>query len=104
MPIPCSHECRAERALRRRFLGHAEDVTPDRSHRIPISKTLRQTAGIGEDTEVVLLGVGRCVEIWAQDRLRKALDAGDPNEEAFFESRLVGTAVGGGTSAEATEP
>ena len=91
---------RAERALRRRFLGHAEEgVSPDRSSRISIPKTLRQYAGIEEGGEAVLMGMGRSLEIWAPDRLAKVLAEGDPDEESIFESLMVGTAAGEGNPA-----
>ena len=79
-----------ERAMRRIFLGHAEQVQPDRSNRIGIAEGLRQFAGFGDSKEVVLVGTGQSFEIWAKSRWEAALAEAIANYE-FSENDLVGS-------------
>lgn len=62
------------RGLSRLLLGHAEDVTPDKAGRILIPEVLRNYAGIGADREVVVVGAGSWIELWAPDRWYRALE------------------------------
>ena len=82
-----------QRQMRRLFLGHAERVNPDRTNRIVIVEALRSYADIGESSDVVLVGTGQAVEIWAKSRWESALaDAASSYE--FSDNHLVGpTAV-----------
>ena len=83
---------RAERALRRRLLGFAETVTPDRSGRIPLNSSLRRYAGIEDGDGVVLVGAGQILEIWSQSRLDEAMPAAaSDDEEQLFADSLVGS-------------
>ena len=50
------------RQRRRAVFREAQDVTPDRQGRVPISPELREYADLGGD--VVLVGIGDIVEIW----------------------------------------
>lgn len=52
--------------LQRFFLGNAADCRPDDAGRITIPELLRQYAGIQKD--VVTVGVGNRLEVWALDR------------------------------------
>ncbi len=61
------------RGLRRLILGHAEDVKPDRAGRILIPEVLRQYMGTGEGKEVVVVGTGRSIELWAPGRWREEM-------------------------------
>lgn len=84
--ILCSHR---ERVMRRVFLGHAEEVSPDRSSRILIPEPLRQWAGIGESQEVFVVGTGRAVEIWSPARWQSVLSKAVRDDE-FFDNNPVG--------------
>ena len=79
-----------QRAMRRIFLGHAEQVKPDRSNRISIAEGLREYAGLSEKAEAVLVGTGESFEIWAKPRWDKALEAA-VSEYEFSENDLVGS-------------
>lgn len=64
-----------QRAKLRRFLGHAEDVRPDRAGRIVISESLRAYMGLdsGDKQQVVVVGMGGMIELWAADRWRELI-------------------------------
>lgn len=59
----------AKQDLFRQFLYDSEEVTPDSSGRILISKRLLNLVGI--QSEVRFLGVGETLEIWPQEELGK---------------------------------
>ena len=75
---------RAHRNLCRRFLGNSEEVTPDSTRRVRIPETLMKYAGLEPSQPVVLLGMGRVVEIWSPKRLGEVLDVASSEEEALF--------------------
>ena len=75
---------RAHRNLCRRFLGNSEEVVPDNTRRIRIPEPLLAYAGLQPSQPVVLLGMGRVLEIWSPDRLGKTLGEVEPGEEALF--------------------
>ncbi len=77
------------RSLRRRFLGHSEEVVPDGSKRIRIPEPLLHYAGLRASGPAVLVGTGRVVEIWSREHLDAVLGDPSPEEEQFFESMLV---------------
>jgi len=79
-----------QRDMRRIFLGHAEAVRPDKSNRIGIAEGLRQYAGLSATGEVVLVGTGQILEIWARERWDAAL-AGALSSYEFSENDLVGS-------------
>jgi MraZ protein len=79
-----------QRAMRRIFLGHAEQVKPDRSNRISIAEGLRQYAGLSEKSEAVLVGTGESFEIWSKSRWDSALAEAVVNYE-FSDNDLVGS-------------
>ncbi|MBQ6695433.1 MAG: division/cell wall cluster transcriptional repressor MraZ [Lachnospiraceae bacterium] len=54
------------RNLRRIFISGAACVEVDKQGRILIPAALRESAGLEKD--VVLAGVGDCIEIWSQER------------------------------------
>jgi MraZ protein len=58
------------------ILGHAEDVKPDKTGRILIPETLREFMGIGLQRDVVVVGTGNAIELWAEDRWNRARDEG----------------------------
>jgi MraZ protein len=74
------------RSLRRRFLGHSEEVVPDSARRIRIPDPLLKYAGLAASKPCVLLGSGRVVEIWSPANLDDALGEPSPEEEALFAS------------------
>ena len=76
--------------MRRIFLGHAEQVQPDRSNRISIAEGLREFAGFGDSKEVVLVGTGQSFEIWAKTRWDATLADAISSYE-FSENDLVGS-------------
>lgn len=62
---------RVNRDLRRLFLGHAEDVKPDRAGRIVIPKQLQKFMGIGgeqDGKEMVVVGTGSSIELWNPEK------------------------------------
>ncbi len=86
---------KAERSLRRRFLGMAEIVKPDGSKRVRVPEALRTYAGIDAESEVVLLGSGSTVEIWSPTALNKAFEpsASTEDEEAALFANEVDSGV-----------
>jgi len=64
---------RTNRDLRRLFLGHAEDVKPDRAGRIVLPEVLRSYMGLGTSEDVVVVGTGRSIELWAADRWQETM-------------------------------
>lgn len=62
------------RGLNRLLLGHAEDVQPDKAGRILIPEVLRNYLGIGAEREVVVVGAGAWIELWAPDRWYRSLE------------------------------
>lgn len=80
---------RQQRQMRRVFLGHAEKVRPDRTNRIVIPESLRSYAAIGESSDVVLVGTGQAIEIWAKSRWESALADATSSYE-FYDNHLVG--------------
>ena len=81
---------KAQRSMRRIFLGHAETVRPDKSNRISIVEGLREFAGFGDSKAVVLVGTGQTFEIWAKGRWDSALAEAISNYE-FSDNDLVGS-------------
>ncbi|MEX2323382.1 MAG: division/cell wall cluster transcriptional repressor MraZ [Acidimicrobiia bacterium] len=69
----------------RSFFGGASDQTLDKQGRLVIPATLREYAGI--DREVVVLGVGDRIEVWALDAWNEMAGEADRSfadlEEAF---------------------
>lgn len=75
------------RALQRRLVGAAADISPDGNGRIQLPLALRQVAGL--EKKVVMMGLGRKFEIWNEEvlnRSRFAEPLAEPTEEI---SRLV---------------
>ena len=66
------------RNLRRIFISGAASVEVDKQGRILIPAALRECAGLEKD--VVLAGVGDCIEIWSQERW-DALDLNTENDD-----------------------
>lgn len=79
-----------QRAMRRIFLGHAEQVKPDRSNRISIAEGLREYADLSEKSEAVLVGTGESFEIWSKSRWDAAL-ADAVSSYEFSDNDLVGS-------------
>lgn len=66
------------RATKRFFLGHAEAVQPDKASRIVLPDALRRYAKIDPGFEVVLVGAGSMVEIWAATHWDKLMETEQP--------------------------
>ncbi len=82
------HGTPAHRNLARRFLGSAEEVTPDAARRIRIPDPLLEYAGLSPSQPVRLLGMGNVCEIWAPSALGQVLKRPDPEEEQLFSSLI----------------
>jgi DNA-binding transcriptional regulator/RsmH inhibitor MraZ len=82
---------RAHRALCRRFLGHSEMVVPDGNRRIRLPEPLMSYAGIAIGQPVVLVGMGKVVEIWSAANLGTTLAEATAEEEALFASLIEPT-------------
>jgi MraZ protein len=59
----------ASRAQIRSFIGNAWDCEMDSQYRITIPLHLREIAHLEVDKEIVLIGIGRSIEIWNPDIL-----------------------------------
>jgi MraZ protein len=80
----------------RRFLGHAEDVKPDRSGRIVISEFLRRYMGLSSsDRQVVLVGTGSAIEMWSAGRWQASMA-----QSGSGSSSLPGNATEGSTDSD----
>jgi len=66
---------RTNRGLRRLVLDHAEPVKPDKAGRVLLPEVLRHYMGLGVGREVVVVGTGTVIEVWAPDRWIRSLDA-----------------------------
>lgn len=77
MSLPKLNEANL-RNLRRIFIAGAASVEVDKQGRILIPAALRECAGL--DKDVVVAGVGDCVEIWSKERW-DALDLNPESEE-----------------------
>jgi MraZ protein len=72
------------RAFQRVLFSGAFDQIPDRQGRITVPQSLRDYAGL--DREVVVVGNGTTVEIWAEGAWQEYLSS---NEEAFSDVNEV---------------
>ena len=63
------------RFLKRHFLGGASIVEVDKQGRTLLPITLRESAGITKD--VIIIGVGEKIEIWAKEKLDAFEEADD---------------------------
>lgn len=80
--LPTSQK--AARQFVRFFLAGASEVETDKQGRILIPGNLREFAGL--DKDVVLVGVGKKIEIW--DKIRYEESASDEDIEAISEKML----------------
>jgi MraZ protein len=81
---------KAKRGLRRLILGHAEEVTPDRAGRIVIPEVLRQFMGArADDKDVVVVGTGSSIELWAPARWHGAMAAAGTDFSSFSGTATV---------------
>jgi MraZ protein len=82
------HGSPAHRNLARRFLGSAEEVTPDAARRIRIPDPLLDYAGLAPSQPVRLLGMGNVCEIWAPSALNGVLTEPTAEEQQLFSSLI----------------
>ena len=75
---------RAHRSLCRRFLGSSETVVPDGNRRIRVPEPLLRYAGLQVSHPVVLMGMGRSMELWSPTTLGETLTDASPEEEELF--------------------
>jgi MraZ protein len=66
------------RTTRRLFLGHAEEIAPDKAGRIVLPDALRRYAKIEPGAEVVLVGAGDWIEVWSAKRWDELMDGSQP--------------------------
>ena len=69
------------RQMLRLMQGSAFDTVPDKVGRVGLTEPLREHAGLGKD--VVLIGVGRCLELWDRERWAQ-VEAGLPAAVGSF--------------------
>lgn len=86
-----------QRSVRRLLLGHADVVSPDRSGRIGLNESLREFAGIPPQGEAVLVGTGRCAEIWSPTAYAEVLQAARQVGE-FFDRPIERSETAAGAS------
>lgn len=67
------------RKIQRHFLGWATEVEIDRSSRLAIPQSLREYAGLSR--EVIVMGLGKRVEIWDSALYREAQGEKDDGHE-----------------------
>ena len=70
---------KAARRIQRLLLGHATDVEIDSSGRILLSQALRDYAGLEKET--VLIGQGKKLELWSEERWFAWLDESSGDED-----------------------
>ncbi len=71
------------RLLQRRIIAPAQECEIDRSGRITIPVTLRESAGLDSKKEAIILGVQRYMEIWDVDVYSEYLEQ---SEKEFLEA------------------
>ena len=71
------------RLLQRRIIAPAQECEIDKSGRITIPPSLRESAGLESKKEAVILGVQRYMEIWDVDTYAEYLDE---SEKEFLEA------------------
>jgi MraZ protein len=71
------------RLLQRRIIAPAQELEIDKTGRIPIPPTLRESAGLQVKSEAVILGIDSYIEIWDTDRYNEYLNE---SEEEFLEA------------------
>lgn len=59
------------RMIQRRIIGPAQLVEIDKSGRISVPQTLREYAGLSNQT--IILGIGHYIEIWSEETYEKYL-------------------------------
>ena len=89
---------RKQRLRRRVILGHAEEVVPDKAGRVLLPEPLRKYADIDLSSNVWLVGAGKAIEIWSNDRWSrfvKQMEAATffDEESNLADSESVATAV-----------
>lgn len=57
--------------LQRLLIGGAEEASCDKQGRLAIPLSLREYAGIKENGEAVIIGIGNRIEIWSRERWDK---------------------------------
>lgn len=67
------------RRMQRHFLGWASETVIDKSGRLAIPQSLREYAGLNR--EVIVMGLGRRIEIWDAERYREAQGGEDSLDE-----------------------
>jgi MraZ protein len=71
------------RLMQRRIIAPAQECEIDKSGRIPVSPTLRESAGIKLKEEAVILGIDSYIEIWDVETYNAYLSE---SEDEFLEA------------------
>lgn len=74
--------------LQRLLVGGAEEVSCDRQGRLAIPVSLREYAGLKENTDAVIMGLGNRIEIWSKERWDKLEEEYTPEAIAEAAGRL----------------
>lgn len=75
------------RSLRRHFFNVAEEQTPDGQGRILVNSGLRDWAELGRD--LVVVGVGKHIEIWNPEKHAAFMDASAEEYANFSEGEVT---------------
>jgi MraZ protein len=71
------------RLLQRRIIAPAQELEIDKTGRIPIPPTLRESAGLQLKSEAIILGIDSYIEIWDTEMYNSYLSE---SEEEFLEA------------------
>ena len=74
------------RNLTRHLFGNADDQYPDNQGRILIASGLREWAELGRD--LVVVGVGRHIEIWNPEKFAQLMSAGAEDFATYSEGEV----------------
>ncbi|MBC7327151.1 division/cell wall cluster transcriptional repressor MraZ [bacterium] len=74
--------------LQRLLVGGAEEASCDKQGRLAIPLSLREYAGLKENDDVVIMGMGDRIEIWSKERWNKFEEELTPEEIAKAAEKL----------------
>jgi MraZ protein len=74
--------------LQRLLVGGAEAVSCDKQGRLAIPVSLREYAGLKENSDAVVMGIGNRIEIWSKERWDKFEEELTPEEIAKAAEKL----------------
>jgi len=74
--------------LQRLLIGGAEEGSCDKQGRLAIPVSLREYAGLKENTDVVVMGIGSRIEIWSKEKWDEMEEALTPEAIAKAAEQL----------------